>query len=272
MIILLRHGQTALNAGGRLQGRTDAPLTAVGRRQAAAAAAAIRPSAFTGATIAPLRVVSSPLARARETAAAFGVDVEIDERWIELDYGQWDGRPVTSVAVEDWDRWRADSAFAPPGGESLEVLMARVGAACEDLVEAAIEGDMVVVSHVSPMKAAVGWALGMGPDIFWRTFLDVASICRISIAPRGNALVSFNETTHLAALSSGAVTTTTISVPSIHCGNCKSSIEGALNGLDGVSTAEVSVPDKTVTVAFDEATVDLESIREAIEEQGFDVA
>ncbi len=68
------------------------------------------------------------------------------------------------------------------------------------------------------------------------------------------------------------MTTTTISVHYIHCDNCKNSIEGALNGLEGVSTAEVSVPEKTVTVAFDEASVDLESIREAIEEQGFDVA
>ncbi len=67
-------------------------------------------------------------------------------------------------------------------------------------------------------------------------------------------------------------TTTTLSVPAIHCDNCKNSIEGALNGLDGVSTAEVSVPDKTVTVAYDEAAADLAAIREAIEEQGFDVA
>ncbi len=67
-------------------------------------------------------------------------------------------------------------------------------------------------------------------------------------------------------------TTTTISVPSIHCDNCKNSIEGALNGLDGVTSAEVSVPDRTVTVAFDDADVELAQIREAIEEQGFDVA
>lgn len=67
-------------------------------------------------------------------------------------------------------------------------------------------------------------------------------------------------------------TTTTISVPAIHCDNCKNSIEGALNGLDGVSTAEVSVPDKTVTVAYDEATVELSDLKVAIEDQGFDVA
>jgi copper chaperone len=67
-------------------------------------------------------------------------------------------------------------------------------------------------------------------------------------------------------------TTTTISVPAIHCDHCKSSIEGAVGGLDGVASADVSVPDKTVTVAYDEAAVALEVIKETIEEQGFDVA
>ena len=68
------------------------------------------------------------------------------------------------------------------------------------------------------------------------------------------------------------MTTTTLSVPAIHCDNCKNSIEGAVGGLDGVSTASVSVEDKTVTVAFDEGTVGLDAIKETIEEQGFDVA
>lgn len=275
MIILVRHGQTAVNAGGRLQGRTDAPLTGLGRRQAAAAAAAVAAGAASEDRLRrPMRVIASPLIRARETAAAFGVDVEVDERWIELDYGEWEGRPVASVPLQEWDRWRADPGFAPPDGESLETLAQRVGDACADLAAAAAagDGDIVVVSHVSPIKGAVGWALGVGTETFWRTFLDVASISRISAGARGPALVSFNETAHLAALASGAVTTTTtISVPSIHCDNCKNSIEGALRGLAGVSAADVSVPDKTVTVAFDDASVDLDAIREAIEEQGFDL-
>ena len=67
-------------------------------------------------------------------------------------------------------------------------------------------------------------------------------------------------------------TTTTLSVPAIPCDNCKNSIEGAVNGLDGVSTASVSVEEKTVTVAFDEGTVGLDAIKQSIEEQGFDVA
>ena len=67
-------------------------------------------------------------------------------------------------------------------------------------------------------------------------------------------------------------TTTTLSVPDIHCGNCKSSIEGALGGLAGIEAAEVSVDDRTVTVSFDDAAVGMDQIKETIEEQGFAVA
>ncbi len=69
----------------------------------------------------PDRVVSSPLRRARETAEAFGLPVEIDERWIELDYGELDGMPVESVGAEVWKQWRSDLRFTPPGGESILV-------------------------------------------------------------------------------------------------------------------------------------------------------
>jgi copper ion binding protein len=67
-------------------------------------------------------------------------------------------------------------------------------------------------------------------------------------------------------------TITTLSVPAIHCDNCKSSIEGAVGGLEGVHEAEVSIEEKTVAVTYDEAVVQLDGIRTAIEEQGFDVA
>ena len=70
----------------------------------------------------------------------------------------------------------------------------------------------------------------------------------------------------------GVTTTTTLSVPDIHCDNCKNSIEGALGGLEGIAKAEVSVEDRTVTVAYDDTAVGMDRIRETIEEQGFDVA
>src|SRR5207302_5960129 len=108
------------------------------------------------------RVGSSPLLRARETADAIGGTVEVDDRWIELDYGIWDGRPLAEVPAELWVRWRADPDFAPEGGESLAALGRRVADACQALAEEAADDDVVVVSHVSPIKAAVAWALGVG--------------------------------------------------------------------------------------------------------------
>ena len=200
MLILCRHGQTAANAKGLLLGRADLPLTDIGRAQAAAQGLEL--AAILGGKGA--RLLTSPLQRCRETAAAYGapgsgsVEPETDDRWIELDYGAFDGRPAHEVPSETWAEWRVDPQFTPPGGESLALLGIRVRAACEQLAPIAAMVDVVVVSHVSPIKAAVAWALGVGDEIAWRTHLDVASITRIAIGPAGPSLRSFNETQHLA--------------------------------------------------------------------------
>ena len=188
MLIVVRHGQTPANAAAQLLGRADPPLTETGLEQAEALAGAVGPVDL---------VVSSPLQRARQTAAAFGVPVEVDERWTELDYGIYDERPIAEVPSELWDRWRADKEYAPPEGESLASLGRRVRSACEDLVAKATASDVVVVSHVSPIKAAVAWALGAGDEIAWRTFVGLASITRIGLTERGPLLRTFNEMAHL---------------------------------------------------------------------------
>jgi len=191
-LLVVRHGRTAHNAAGRLLGRADPPLDELGARQAAALAAAIGPVD---------RVVSSPLLRTRQTAAAFGVGVEVDDRLVELDYGEWDGRPVGGVSAEEWSRWRGDLDFAPPGGESLAALARRVRQACTSLTESAAGDDTVVaVTHVSPVKAALCWALGVDDAVVWRTFVAPASITRIAVRPTGPQLHSFNETGHLAGV------------------------------------------------------------------------
>lgn len=188
MLILVRHGQTQANAEARVLGRADPPLTDLGLRQATAMAAAV------GAVD---RVVASPLARARQTAECFGVPVEVDERWIELDFGEYDERLLTEVPVEVWQRWRAEPDYAPPGGESLVSVGARVRAACEALAADARDRTVVVVSHVSPIKAAVTWALGAGDEVIWRLFLDLASVSTVQIGPHGPVLRTYNDTTHL---------------------------------------------------------------------------
>ncbi|HAZ55902.1 MAG TPA: hypothetical protein DCY78_01570, partial [Acidimicrobiaceae bacterium] len=72
MLFVVRHGRTAANASGLLLGRLDPDLDELGVRQATAAAAAL------GSVD---RVVSSPLLRTRHTAEAFGLEVEVDDRW-----------------------------------------------------------------------------------------------------------------------------------------------------------------------------------------------
>ncbi len=190
MLVLVRHGRTRLNAEGRLQGRIDEPLDDVGQQQAAAIARLIGTVDL---------VVSSPLRRARDTAAHLdGKAVEVDDRWIELDYGAFDGVPTRDVPAEVWKKWRSDIDFVPAGGESIAALSARVWGALDDLAAAAEGRTIAVVSHVSPIKAAVAWALGAPVELSWRTHLDQASVSRIALGPNGAVLHSFNETCHLA--------------------------------------------------------------------------
>lgn len=191
MLILVRHGQTAANRSRLLLGRSDVPLTDLGRAQAASTSAAVRASGNVTA------VVSSPLIRARETAACFGLPVEIDERWIELDYGGFEGRPLAEVPASLWAQWRADAELVPDGGESLAACGRRVRSACEDLRARAATDDVVVVSHVSPIKAGVAWAIGASDDVAWRLHCDVASITRIAVGGGLPVLRSYNEVGHL---------------------------------------------------------------------------
>lgn len=184
MLILVRHGRTEANATGRLQGRLDLPLDEVGQAQAVAVSARLKR---------PHRMISSPLLRARQTADAFALPYEVDERWEELHYGIYEGLPMADVGVETWDRWRNDLHFVPEGGESLAHLGARVWEACDELLDEVREHDVVVVTHVSPIKAAVAWALQVDLAMSWRCHLDQASVCRIAVHPRGPVLVGFNE-------------------------------------------------------------------------------
>jgi len=193
-IILVRHGRTALNAAGLLQGRVDEPVDAVGEAQAAAVATRL------AAEVEPVAVITSPLSRARRTGeilcAAAGwasVPVSVDDRWIELDYGIYDRCPAGEVPADVWHGWRTDPTFRPDGGECFGDLDRRVRDACEDLATRAAGGDVVVVSHVSPIKAAVAWALGADPGVAHRSRLDQAAVCRIEVGRSGPVLLSFNE-------------------------------------------------------------------------------
>lgn len=184
MLYLVRHGRTTANERGLLQGRLDPPLDEVGRAQAEAIARMIGRVDD---------VIASPLARAQETAEYFGKPVTLDDRWLELAYGELEGMPASEVSVEVWRQWRDDPLFATEGGESFGALDARVRDACNDLVARMGDRNVVVVSHVSPIKAAVAWALNAPIGIMFHCHLSQASLCQIGIGKFGPLLHSFNE-------------------------------------------------------------------------------
>jgi len=193
VIVFARHGQTAPNRDGLVLGRADPELTEEGHRQAVLLGAALA-----GEPVAA--IVTSPLLRARQTAEVVagacggGVPLAVDPRLVEIDWGTWEGRPAGSLAVADADRWRADDGTAPEG-ESLDSLSRRVESFCLETLEE--DGLVVAVSHVSPIKAAAAWALGVEGTVAWRMFLGLASITRVGRGRTSPVLLSFNETGHL---------------------------------------------------------------------------
>jgi len=192
VLILVRHGESVANAQGLLLGRTDAELTETGRAQAVAARALVYQA------VAEVR--SSPLRRALDTAELLdlGPPIAVDEEWIEVDYGEFEGQPLGHIPAEVWQRWQLDRDFRPEGGETLGEVDRRIAAACEELFATdgagarSADGDVVVVSHVSPIKAAVAWALGT-VDLYWRLHLRTASVTRIGWTRDAPILHGFNE-------------------------------------------------------------------------------
>lgn len=198
--LLLRHGQTALSADRRFAGRGDYPLTETGRLQAAAAA---RRLAARGGIDA---VISSPLRRALDTAAAVGaaagLPVHVDEDLTETDFGQWEALSFAEAA-ERWPgelrQWLASADAAPPGGESFAAVGARVQGALSRLLDRYPRRTVVVVSHVTPIKTLVCRALLAPSAALFRVQLDVASLCEVDWFDDGPALVrTLNDTAHLA--------------------------------------------------------------------------
>lgn len=162
-LYLVRHGRTSLNAEGLLRGHLDVELDDVGRREAAALGAQFRGLALTC-------VVTSPLVRARATAAAIaeavGCVVEPYEELIDRDYGPWSGHAVHQVVTE------FGSVDAAPGVEPVAALTARVTRALEGLAHRVQDAPAVVVAHDAVNRhalAALVPALGPADGIPQRT-------------------------------------------------------------------------------------------------------
>jgi ribonuclease H / adenosylcobalamin/alpha-ribazole phosphatase len=182
----------------RYAGRSDVPLTDLGVQQAAAAAKRL---ASAGLAL----IVTSPLLRAvctaQEVAAVTGAQVVRDEDFRETDFGAWEGLTFAEVR-ERWPdevrTWLADPAAAPPGGESFAEVSTRVTGALQRALAGREGQAILIVSHVTPIKALVAAALLAPPAALYRMHLDVAALSEIDWYPDGPAVLrSFNDTAHL---------------------------------------------------------------------------
>ncbi|MCY9784518.1 histidine phosphatase family protein [Nocardiopsis sp. EMB25] len=197
-LVLLRHGQTPLSVERRFAGRGDFPLTDHGHAQARSAAR--RLAAW------PIDVVvSSPLRRARDTAAytaeELGLPIEVDEGFVETDFGDWEGMTFAEArerAPGAVDAWLADPETAPPGGESFAKAAERVGAARAALLDRYPGRTVLVVTHVTPIKVVVQQAMLAPVTALYRMFLDTACLTEVDCYADGPMVVrSLNDTAHL---------------------------------------------------------------------------
>lgn len=198
-LMLLRHGQTELSVNRRYSGRGNPPLTELGRAQADAAARYLGEQGGVSA------VISSPLQRAHETAAAaakvLGLDVTVDDDLIETDFGAWEGLTFGEAVQRDPElhgRWLRDTSITPPDGESFDAVARRVRRARDRIVAEHGGSTVLVVSHVTPIKTLLRLALDGSAGILYRLHLDLASLSIAEFYPDGLASVRLvNQTAYL---------------------------------------------------------------------------
>ncbi len=204
-VVLVRHGETPNTRTGVLDGRggPDAPLTPEGRAQSLAAGRGIR--AFLGDC--PVRVVTSSLARARQSGAVLGsvlgVEPEADAAFDEQHFGDWEGQASAALCARDAEsylRLREGDEHARPGGESFRDVRERVLAGYGRLVaQARHDGRVVViVSHRTALLALLSEVLRMAPGGQWSLALAPGSLTSVRVWGDGGTSVEFvNDTAHL---------------------------------------------------------------------------
>ena len=193
---LVRHTQTDWNKEGLHQGRADRPLTGFGEARARAVARRLRTGSFTV-------VVSSGLSRTDDLArAVLGEhsnlpDFVRDERWCEVDHGQWEG--LTHTEVASCYGFQARERFADfwnsraHGGESGADLWGRVEAAWEDLIGRYDGGRVLVITHATPIRLILCSVLGVPLEDHWRFRVDLGGITSLDLYPSATIVRTINE-------------------------------------------------------------------------------
>ena len=204
-LLLVRHGETALNSQRRYSGRGDVELSGHGIAQAEATATRV-------AALAPAvaAVVTSPLSRSVRTAQAIAASAEgdapivVEPDLVECDFGAWEGLTFAEVRErypDELDAWLGSVSVAPPGGESFDAVTTRVRKVVSQLLGEYPGVTVVVVSHVTPIKLILRDALAATDAFLHRLFLDPAGISIVDSWPDGGVAVrTVNDTSHLTAL------------------------------------------------------------------------
>ncbi|WP_431048891.1 histidine phosphatase family protein [Roseateles sp. L2-2] len=201
LILAIRHGETAWNREGRLQGHLNLPLNAMGERQAGRLGAAMADHPIDA-------IYSSDLDRAavtaRHLAEPHGLEVRLDERLRERAFGVHEGKLWTEIETgfpEDALRWRRrDPDFEPPGGESLTALYARCIAVVSELAAAHAGQTIAIVAHGGVMDCLYRAATRIDLQAPRSWVLGNTSVNRLLYSPQGFSLVGWNDDQHLQGL------------------------------------------------------------------------
>jgi broad specificity phosphatase PhoE len=200
-VFLVRHGATTLSAEDRFAGSTDVDLSDEGRAQAAALGRRLAREKLAA-------IYCSPLARTRETAALVaqphGLAATVRDGLREIDHGRWEQRRRSEVErefPEEYAAWETDPfTFAPQGGESGVMVMARALPVLREAVLAHVDGCIAVVSHKATIRLVIASLLGIDARGYRdRLDLSPASLTVLDFKDAVRArLVLFNDTSHYA--------------------------------------------------------------------------
>jgi broad specificity phosphatase PhoE len=194
-VYLLRHGQTDWNAdGNRYCGRTDISLTEKGIKQAEAVCDQLKEISFD-------RVYSSPLQRAYKTAqiASGGKEVIKDDRLIEVDFGNWEGKPKEQFAVEDqelWNNWSTDPSVTKAGrtGETAREVVERTNDFFKELQTQYKTGNILVVAHNGINRFYLAYKLGMNLKDYRKLMIENSTVNMFQLDEAGElTLVHLNS-------------------------------------------------------------------------------
>src|SRR5690554_2651648 len=180
-VYLLRHGETQYNAdGNRYCGRTDIELTAKGIQQAELVAGQLADIPFDG-------IYSSPLIRAYETAriASGNQPVKKEDRLIEVDSGEWEGKTKEVFIAENealWTAWRENPRMTRAGGtgETAGEVISRVDAFFTEVRQKHPSGNILVVAHNGINRFFLAHQLGMDLKNYRRIVQENSSLTLVS--------------------------------------------------------------------------------------------